>query len=59
MAPRCRHRKKNPGPRVPAVYGTFPTVVCVACGAWKIAVGRDRWRRGPVPRTREKETNHA
>lgn len=35
----CRHPRGTigAGPRIPRVYGTGPTEVCGACGAWRTA----------------------
>lgn len=36
----CLHDIFEDGPRVPLVYGSAPTDVCVMCDAWRMS---DRW----------------
>lgn len=34
----CRHILAQEGPRIPLVYGSSPTQVCVECGAWRMTL---------------------
>lgn len=47
---KCRHKKDAfTGPRIPAVYGSYLTIIC-ECGAWKIGDGHKtrRWQTTPL-----------
>lgn len=38
---------RKPGPRIPRVYGSGPTIICTACGAWTPDWGgRPIWHSG-------------
>lgn len=45
----CRHPKRYQcqGPRVPALYGSYPTIVCTNCWGWKIEMDT-KWRKDLV-----------
>jgi hypothetical protein len=31
----CDHREWREGPHIPRIYGTWYSVTCTACGAWR------------------------
>lgn len=33
----CEHVDIGPGPRMPLLYGSAPTEVCIRCGMWRDA----------------------
>lgn len=33
--PKCQHLHTIPGPSIPRVYGSGPTVICSNCGCWR------------------------
>lgn len=35
QTPQCKHEHVGRGPRLPLVYGSAPTEVCLACGVWR------------------------
>jgi hypothetical protein len=46
----CPHTERLPGPRVPALYGSFATEVCTACGFYRTTTHTPGpWTPGPVP----------
>jgi hypothetical protein len=46
MTSACKHRDRASGPRIPASYGTFPTVICKKCLRWSVSpvVGNTQWK---------------
>lgn len=42
----CQHDNAKPGPRVPAMYGSFSSEICPDCGQYRLG-GTGGWKDGP------------